>query len=579
MSYSSQQALNSSLKGDMGACHTRYKKLENDRSSWRSHWQEVTDYVLPRRGRYLYESPTSRGRKRNTKIIDNTAGQALRTLSAGMMSGITSPARPWYRLTVDDYLMDQAGVKDWLMEAERVTRRLLSSTNFYNVAHTSYSELGGFGTHAIIPQRHPTKLRWYKPFTAGEYVIAENKFGEVDTLGRDFSMTVSQIVEKFVYNRATNTYDWSKVSAAVKRLWDNKNYDEDVKVMHMIQPRRKEMRDLSKRDGKNRAFADVYFEEGADKDVFLQESGYDKFTPYVPRWDVLGGDVYGVSPAMEQLGDVKQLQHEQKRKAQAIDKMVNPPMRAPTSMKGRPTTVIAGGTTYIDGIQANGNFEPVYQVQPRIGELNLDIQEVQERIQRGFYADLFAMMINSDRRQITATEVVERHEEKLVLLGPVLQRLNVEFLDPVVDDIFMVALENGLLPPPPEALMGVEVKVKYVSLLAQAQEAVAATAIERSFAFAGNLSALMPHVLDNFDEDEAVRQYSDILGNGPDILRDPQEVRQLREARAQREAEAAAAEAQAMQAQTMQQGAQAAKVLSETDTTQPNALTQLLSGV
>lgn len=579
MVHSQTQPMNSSLKGDMGACHQRYKKLENDRSSWRSHWMEVTDYVLPRRGRYLYESPNSRGRKRNTKIIDNTAGQALRTLSAGMMSGVTSPTRPWYRLTVDDVLMDQGGVKDWLMVAEHVTRRLLSATNFYNVAHTSYSELGGFGSHAIIPQRHPTKLRWYKPFTAGEYVLAENQFNEVDTLGRDFSMTVSQIVEKFVFDRASNTYDWSKVSAAVKRLWENKNYDEDVKVMHMIQPRRKDMRDLTRRDGKNRAFMDVYFEEGADKDVFLQESGYDTFTPYTPRWDVLGGDVYGVSPAMETLGDVKQLQHEQKRKAQAIDKMVNPPMRAPTSMKGRPTTVIAGGTTYIDGIQANGSFEPVYQVTPQVNELMLDIQEVQERIQRGFYADLFAMMINSDRRQITATEVAERHEEKLVLLGPVLQRLNVEFLDPVVSDIFQVALSNGLLPPPPEALMGADINVKYVSLLAQAQEAVAATAIERTYAFAGNLSAIMPHVLDNLDEDEAIRQYSDILGNGPDILRDAGEVAEVRRRRQEAEQAAAAQEAAAMQAQTAQSGAQAAKVLSETDTTKPNALTQLLSGV
>lgn len=120
---------------------------------------------------------------------------------------------------------------------------------------------------------------------------------------------------------------------------------------------------------------------------------------------------------MDHLPDVRQLQHQQKRKAQAIDKMVNPPMTAPTSLKGKPSTVLPGQTTYVDPIQGNTQgFVPAYLVQPRIQEMMVDIQEVQNRIQRGFYADLFAMMINSDRRQMTATEVVERHEEKLVLL-------------------------------------------------------------------------------------------------------------------------------------------------------------------
>jgi hypothetical protein len=152
-------------------------------------------------------------------------------------------------------------------------------------------------------------------------------------------------------------------------------------------------------------------------------------------------------PAWTTSATSSSLQHQQKRKAQAIDKMVNPPMVAPTSLKGKPSTVLPGQTTYVDPLQGAQGFAPAYQVQPRINELMMDIQEVQNRVQRGFYADLFAMMINSDRRQMTATEVVERHEEKLVLLGPVLQRINVELLDPLLDDVFEYALEGGLLPP------------------------------------------------------------------------------------------------------------------------------------
>jgi hypothetical protein len=574
-----ENLIGSPMKGKRGSVFLRYKRLEDDRSSWRSHYIEITDYLLPRRGRYLIESQNSKGRKRSSKIVDNTAGQALRTLSAGLMSGMTSPARPWFRLmTAQQELMDRPGVKDWLGQAERIVRQILARSNFYNSASTIYTELGAFGTAALYRRRHPTDIVSFRPFTAGEYVIAENEYGQVDTLGREFTMSVAQVVEQFVIDKTTGQEDWSSVSKAVKGLWDRKAYDERVEIIHLIQPRRAEDRDLTKRDGKNKPFMDVYIEKGSDKDVVLFESGYDRFPAYCPRWDVLGGDVYGVSPAMEQLGDIKQLQHEQKRKAQAIDKMVNPPMVASTSLKGKPSTVLPGGTTYVDAMQGGAGFAPAYTVQPRINEMMMDIQEVQNRIQRGFYADLFAMMINSDRRQMTATEVAERHEEKLALLGPVLQRLNTEFLDPMVNDVFLFALDAGMLPPPPPELEGQSIDIKYVSLLAQAQEAVAASSIERAFSFAGNLVAVFPEITDNLDADMAIRQYSETLGISPEVIRESDQVAALRQQRADAMQAQADMESAMQQTQMAATGAQAAKVLSEADTQNPNALTELLRG-
>ena len=200
--------MNSSLKGKRGAIFLRWERLEDDRSSWRSHWIEISDYLIPRRGRYLIESQSTKGRKRSTKIVDNTAGQSLRTLSAGMMSGMTSPARPWFRLqTPDPEMMDAAGVKDWIGQVERIIRTILTRSNFYNTASTIYTELGAFGTAALYRRRHPTDTVSFRPFTAGEYVIAENEFGEVDTLGREFTMSVSQIVEQFVIKR-DGSEDW-----------------------------------------------------------------------------------------------------------------------------------------------------------------------------------------------------------------------------------------------------------------------------------------------------------------------------------------------------------------------------------
>jgi len=548
----------------------RYVGLENDRSSWKNHWMEISDYVIPRRGRFLFSTMDDRGKKRNSKIIDSTGTQALRTMAAGMMSGMTSPARPWFRFsTGDEATMDQHAVKVWLSEVERICRAILHKSNFYNTAFTTYMELGAFGTAPLYRQRSFDSVIRFRPFTAGEYVIAENDRGVVDTLGRSFTMTVSQVVEKFVINSEKGVDDWTGVSRATRNMWNQKNYDNLVPVIHLIEPRRKADRDPKNLSNMHMPFRSVYMEQGSENDEVLSESGFTKFPAYIPRWDVLAGDVYGRSPGMDHLGDIRQLQQQQKRKAQAIDKMVNPPMTAPTSLRGKPTSVLPGQTTYVDPLQGGQGFTPAYQVTPRLAEMQQDIAEVQERIQRGFYADLFAMMINSDRRNITATEVIERQEEKLVLLGPVLQRLNVELLDPLLDDVFQFALEADLLPEPPEALAGVELRVEYVSLLAQAQQAVAASALERTMGFAGNLAAVFPDVADNIDADEGLRQYAEILGNSPDLLRDSGQVASMREDRAQ--------QAQAQEAAAVAgQAAQGAKVLSETDTQSPNALTDLL---
>jgi hypothetical protein len=530
---------------------------------------EISDYIHHRRGRYLFQTQDDRGKKRTGKIIDSTATQALRTMAAGMMTGMTSPARPWFRFaTPDEGQMDKHDVKVWLSEVERIVRSILQKSNFYNSAFTVYGELGAFGTAPLYRQKNTDSVIRFRPFTAGEYVIAEDDRGVVDTLGRSFTMTVSQVVEKFVIGSQHGVDDWTGVSRATRNLWNQKNYDTLVPIIHLIEPRRKAERTKPfNRDSMR--FKSVYMEQGAENDEVLFEGGFNRFPAYIPRWDVLGGDVYGRCPGMDTLGDVKQLQQQQKRKAQAIDKMVNPPMTAPTSLRGKPSSVLPGGTTYVDPLQGGQGFAPAYLVQPRLSEMLGDIAEVQERIQRGFYADLFAMMINSDRRDITATEVAVRQEEKLVLLGPVLQRLNTELLDPLLDDVFQFALEAGFLPDPPEALGGVELRVEYISLLAQAQQAVAASALERTMGFTGNMVAVFPEASDNVDPDQAIRQYAEILGNAPDLMRDSAQVAQIRSDRLQaQQAQAAAA--------AVPQAAQSAKVLSETDTQNPNALTELL---
>jgi hypothetical protein len=359
------------------------------------------------------------------------------------------------------------------------------------------------------------------------------------------------------------------VSKVVKGLWDKGNYDTEITICHMVQPRRS--RDTGRDDVLNKPISDCYFEYGGEGDQVLQESGHDTNPFYVGRWDVLGGDVYGRGPGMDALPNVKQLQHEQKRKAQAIDKMVNPPMVAPPSLKGKPTTTLPGGTTYVDSLTGGQGFAPAYLVQPRLGEMLADIQDVQRRINSNFYADLFAMLIQSDRKQITATEIVEKQSEKLVLLGPVLQRLNVEVFNRIIEDAFEIAMAAGMIPEAPQELQDEDIEITYISLLAQAQEAASAGALERGLGFAGNMSAVFPSIVDVIDEDEAVRQYFDTIGVSPSVTRDQNAVAEIRAARAEQQA-------QQQQMEQVQQGADTASTLAGIDTQNPNALTKIMQG-
>jgi hypothetical protein len=313
----------------------------------------------------------------------------------------------------------------------------------------------------------------------------------------------------------------------------------------------------------------VYWEPGAERDQVLQQSGYNEFPILASRWDVIGMDTYGTGPGWHALGDTKQLQAEERDKSVAIEKMVNPPMIGPTMLEGRAKTTVPGGITYVDSVGADMTFRPAYQVQPRLNEMMLDIQAIEDRVNRAFYVDLFLMLAQSDRRQITAREVEERHEEKLLMLGPVLERQNNEKFDPLIDRTFSICERVGILPPPPPEIQGMDLQVEYISIMAQAQKLIETAGIERLAGFAGNLAAVKPDVLDKINFDEMVDRYADALGTAPALVVPDEEVVSVREERARM--------IQAQQATEMAgQAADAAKLLSETDTKERNLLTETL---
>ena len=199
----------------------------------------------------------------------------------------------------------------------------------------------------------------------------------------------------------------------MQTLFDRGALEQWVTVMQAIEPRVD--RDLTKRDDRNMAWKSVYFEHGGNEDQILRDSGFKEFPALCPRWATTGGDIYGNSPAMETLGDIKQLQHEQLRKAQGIDYKTKPPLQAPTSLKSRDVDTLPGGISFVDAAAPNGGIRSAFEVNIDLSHLLADIQDVRERIKGSFYADLFLMLANGSNPQMTATEVAERHGVRVIL--------------------------------------------------------------------------------------------------------------------------------------------------------------------
>ncbi|EOK1462282.1 portal protein [Escherichia coli] len=478
----------------------QFAQLESERQSFEPHWRELSDYINPRGSRFL-TSEVNRNDRRNTRIIDSTGTMAARTLASGMMSGITSPARPWFRLaTPDPEMMDYGPVKLWLEAVQNRMNDMFNKSNLYQSLPQLYGSLGTYSTGAMAVLEDDEDIIRTMPFPIGSYYLANSPRGSVDTCFRKFSMTVRQLVQEFGLNN---------VSESVKSMWEIGTYEKWIEVMHSVYPNID--RDTSKLDSKNKPFKSVYYEVGGDNDKLLRESGFDEFPIMAPRWEVNGEDVYGSScPGMLALGPVKALQLLQKRKSQLIDKATNPPMVAPTSLKNQRASLLPGDITYIDQITGQDGFRPAYLVNPSTADLVADIQDTRQIINSAYFVDLFMMLQNINTRSMPVEAVIEMKEEKLLMLGPVLERLNDECLNPLIDRAFSMMVRKNMLPPPPDAMEGMPLKVEYISVMAQAQKSIGLSSLASTVNFIGQLAQAKPEALDKLNVDQAIDAFADM---------------------------------------------------------------------
>lgn len=513
----------------------RWKTLLNERqgNGWDSHWRQISDNLLPRQSRFL-TTQRDRGGDRNQAIIDSAGTFALRTLVAGMMAGMTSPARPWFKLGLPDRdLAENHDVKVWLKTCTDILLQVFRKSNTYNALHGIYRELGGFGTGLSVLQPNFDAVIHHNLMTVGQYALGINDLGYVDKVGREFELTVEEGVEWFGYRN---------LSPSLRNAYDRSNYAQKMTVVHLIEPNMD--RDPRLAGVGNMPYRSSYWDKAGNIDPNegrLRLSGYRQFPALAPRWDLLWGDTYGSSPAMDALGDLLQLQNNQLRKDKAIDYQVDPPLQVPVQLRGQ-GDFLPGGVSYYDAAQPQGGVRTAFEVNLDPSLLLEDIRDVRDRLNRAFYADMFLLLAQSDKN-MTATEVAERHEEKLLMLGPVLERLHNELLSPLVVYTFERCLQVGILPPAPEVLDNVELEVEYISMLAQAQRAVSTNSTDRLIGHLGLLVQLgKVDALDKFDADKSIDRYADNLGVDPDLIVSGEQVALIRQERAQQQAAAAQAE-------------------------------------
>ncbi len=488
----------------------RLEKMKSDRSQWESHWEEVTEYVAPR---YSGISTTNtKGGKRMEKVFDCTAIDANDVFASGMYGHLCNGR--WFLLKDKNPESQEA---QWFGEASRILLEELAMSNYGQVIHEYFKKLGSIGTACLFEEQGEpgSPALNFREFNIKNYYILENSKGLVDTLYRKFQYTPRQAVQ-----------EWGEenVGRSIQKAYKDKKEDL-FDFIHAIYPR--EDRDDTKRDKENMPFASVYIAV-KDKKV-IEEDGYSEKPFMVTRIDKESEEIYGRSIGMKMLPEIKLLNKIVKTTLRAAEKVVDPPLQVPDDGFISPFKTVPGGLMYyragtqdrVDPLNTNAD----------IG-LGLEMEDRRrESINRAWFVDLFLLL--ADKKSMTATEVLERVEEKLLLLGPMLGRLQSDLFNPLVDRSLGVLSRAGRLPPVPEGIE--EYEIEYLGKLAIAMRLMEVKAMRDTMGYIEPFVTLNPTLMDNFDEDKVVRGISERLGLPADWLREREDIEAIRESRAQQQ--------------------------------------------
>ena len=506
----------------------RFDRLKSNRQNWESHWQEVADYMQPRKADVT--KTRSKGDKRTELVFDSSPMQAVELLAASLHGMLTNPATPWFSLKFKGLdLEGDDDAKAWLEQATEIMYTAFNRSNFQQEIFELYHDLITFGTAAMFVEEDEEDVLKFSTRHINEMYISENDKGRIDTIFRKFKLTARAAIQKFGADVSTNIVTTSR-----------KDPYEEVDIIHAVYPRSDF--DPRKQDKENMPFESVYFEAGTGDE--LSVSGFREFPFVVPRYLKASHEIYGRSPAMTALPDVKMLNEMSKTTIKAAQKQVDPPLLVPDDGFLLPVRTVPGGLNFYRS-GTRDRIEPLNIGANNPLGLNMEEQR-RDSIRNAFYVNQLQLQQGP---QMTATEVVQRNEEKMRLLGPVLGRLQSELLKPLIDRVFAILLRNNMLPEAPEFLSGRDIEIEYVSPLAKAQKSSELQSIMRAIEILGSLANVAP-VFDYVNFDNLVKHLADIVGMPQKLLKSQNQVNSERQ-QAQEQAQ------QQQQMQQMQQVAQA----------------------
>lgn len=536
-------------------CQSRRSMLLADRQPFEPEWKQVAEYIDPHAGRFLLRKPGERHKPvSRAKIINSAATRAVRTMDAGFMGGHTSKSRPWFRVTVPGELNELPDVRAWNDDVAQAIRDVLAKSNFYTTLPTFYHDRHLFGIGNMLAASDPAEVVRFYHRPIGTYAVGIDERGRVDRMTWDFERTANQIKAEFGEDNLPMT---------VRQALANGKGDQWFAIEALIESNPDARPGMQ--PAKFRPYRVLYWINGADAETHgcLKQDGVYDFNVLAGRWLTGSMDVYSPSPATEALGDIKQLQYLEGEKLRIIDLMSQPPLALPEALRNKGASLNPGARVYVTPQQTQQPVYPIYTPDARgLQQVQQEIEEVKSRIESAFFADLFRMLDFLDDRERTAFEISERKEEKVAMLSPALESLTDEVLDPVITLVYNLMGRAGLIPEPPEALVGQPVQIEYTSMLAQAQKAAGLATIERTIGFVGQMAAATqnPAVWDKVDLDQTIDEFHDRVGGPARIVRSDEAVAEIR---GQREQKARMQEMAAM-APALKQGADAMSKLSET---------------
>ena len=508
-----------------------YEDCKNERSEWEAEWRSVSEFLLPGRGIYQTLSKPRKRKLTAPKVVNNIAEEALYVLTSGMHGGLTSPSMPWFSLTwADKRLLQVEPLKQWLEECERLMHAALHNSEFYSKINSFYTELCGFGTGCLYVGEDTddefTAFR-FELLTAGEYAFTLDSKGQVATFYRTIFKTPAQVVEMFP----------KTASAELKRIVTERRsgmHRADCVLLEVVYKQKyqdkkytRKIYELSSVGGLQSTHSRSYNQQP------LSVEGFYEFPYKAARWDTIGSDVYGIGPGSRALPHIKRLQEMEKAFLMATHKAVDPPLNIPARMRGKINSLPGGQNFYTNPSEV---VSELYQGRFEYQGVTMNIERVEQRIQRVFYNDIFLTASRDPNASpYKATEVMAREQEKMLRLGPVIERLQFEFLQPLVERCFNIMVRKELFPPlsPELAQLASDYQIHIVSPLATAQRAVALQGINSFMAFIGQAAQFDQTILDNIDVDEAAREHATISGVRLGILRTKEAVQTIRQQRQQ----------------------------------------------